>query len=123
MKCYFCGEHTITSRYCKETEGYVPICDDCEDRRDRAKIEEQLKSVHRASDFKDWKKRDMSEAFWIHLGKYQKHPNKHSLAIIRRAYLWACHDDHGLSNSFYNAMKWCKLDLSTESERTDLPEV
>lgn len=42
--------------------------------------------------------------------------------IMRRAFCWACHEDHGLSANFSNALKWCKLDLYEEAERTDLPE-
>lgn len=30
------------------------------------------------------------------------------------SYAWACHDNHGLSNSFKNAMKWAGVDLRKE---------
>lgn len=59
----------------------------------------------------------MSELFWIHLGKYVKKPNEESINYMYMAYLWACHDSHGLSNSFKNAMKWAGIDIYTELNR------
>lgn len=56
----------------------------------------------------------MSELFWINLGKYIKEPNRRSLELMAIAYAWACHDNHGLSNSFKNAMKWAGVDLRKE---------
>jgi hypothetical protein len=33
---------------------------------------------------------------------------------MRNAYSWAMHADHGLSNSFHNALKWAKIDIWKE---------
>lgn len=120
--CIYCGKMTSTSIRVEELGKYAPVCKECREKKKKERIENDLKGVQRADDFKHWKKEDMSEAFWIHLGKYQKHPNKKSLNIIYRAWLWAVHDDHGLANSFHNALKWCGLDLNIEIDRDDLPE-
>lgn len=34
-----------------------------------------------------------------------------------RALSWACHDNHGISNSFYHALKWAGIDLYTEQKK------
>lgn len=122
MKCHFCGEYTYTRRFVKQVGETVPICDDCVDRLKQEEIAAQLQSVQKTEQFSNWTKNDLSEAFWLHLGIYKKHPNKRSLRIIEMAFHWACHDDHGLANSFSHAMKWCELDLHTEFNRKDLPE-
>lgn len=122
-KCEVCGSdnRVYQKRYIDGND--VWVCDDCKTKFDHDEIEKRLGSVEKACDFKDWKSSDMSEAFWIHLGKYQKHPNRYSLTIMLRAFTWACHADHGLSNSFSNAMKWCGIDWVKEKNRKDLPEV
>ena len=121
MKCEFCGGYTCTSTYVKKVGKSVPICDNCEDRLKQEEISARLREVQKAENFSSWSKKDLSEAFWLHLGIYKKHPNKRSLRIIEMAFHWACHDDHGLANSFNHAMKWCGIDLYAEFKRTDLP--
>lgn len=121
MKCEFCGGYTCTSTYVKKVGKSVPICDNCEDRFKQEEIAGKLENVQKTENFSSWSKKDLSEAFWLHLGIYKKCPNRRSLRIIEMAFHWACHDDHGLANSFNHAMKWCGLDLYTEFERTDLP--
>lgn len=119
--CVYCGEETYTNIFVKELNRYAPVCRDCRDRMDRERIDAALADVKGASDFSTWKMSDMSDAFWTHLIRYQKHPNKRSLSIMQMAFLWACHADHGLSNSFSHAMQWCGIDLSEERHK-DLPE-
>lgn len=109
--------------WCRQPITYFSIghngktyCDiDCRNAAKREEIEIAAEGIERASDFKDWSKRDLSEVFWIHLGKYIKNPNQYSLSIIQRAYSWATHDDHGLSNSFKHALDWAKIDIWKES--------
>lgn len=122
MKCELCGSYTYTSRYVKQVGKSIPICEACEDRLKEEEITQKLEHVQKTDNFSTWSKKDLSEAFWLHLGIYKKHPNKRSLKIIEMAFHYACHDDHGLANSFNHAMKWCELDLYTEFNRTDLPE-
>lgn len=98
------------------------VCVECYEKLKKAKILLAGNNIRQASDFKEWESQDMSELFWLHLGIYQKRPNQKSLSIMYSAFLWACHADHGLSNSFNNALKWCKIDLFTEQQRKDLPE-
>lgn len=119
--CVYCGKGTYTSIFVKDLGKYAPVCTECRDRMERERIDQALTDVKSASDFSTWKMSDMSEAFWTHLIRYQKHPNKRSLGVIQMAFLWACHADHGLSNSFSHAMKWCDIDLSEERRKT-LPE-
>lgn len=119
--CYYCKTpNTTTSVIVNGKREHV--CWKCYKEHKSDDLEKRLNSINKTSDFKDWEMRDMSEAFWIHLGKYQKNPNKKSLGIITMAYGWACHADHGLSNSFRHALDWCSLNISMESKRTDLPE-
>lgn len=124
MNCVYCGGETYTMIFVKDDGdpkgGYKPVCTDCAKRIRSEKIEAELKNVHRASDFSSWKKEDMSEAFWMHLIRFQKCPNKHSLSVMKTAFHWACHADHGLSNSFSNALNWCGIDLFEQSIK-DLP--
>lgn len=112
------------SRYCADCEaethtsyGGVYLCEECHTKRKQAELEEKSQSLKSCSDFKAWNSGDMSELFWMHLGKYVKEPNERSLSIIRMAYLWACHDNRGLANSFYNAMRWAKVDYYTEQKK------
>lgn len=79
------------------------------------RIERAAEGIKDACDFKDWSKHDLSEIFWIHLGRYVNHPNKHSLSLMRSALSWANHDDHGLSNSFRHALAWAKIDIWKEA--------
>lgn len=111
MKCADCGEETYTSY-----DG-SPLCDACREKREHARLEDRSETVHTASDFSGWKHRDLSELFWLHLGRYIKDPNEHSLSMMNMAYRWACHDNVGLANSFHNALKWAKIDLYTELEK------
>lgn len=122
MKCEFCGKHTRSySRKWIDGNPFI-ICDECQKKEKAEKIERDLEAVKNPEDFKTWKKADMSEAFWVHLGRYKKKPNKRSLEVMYVALLWAYHDDHGLSNSFSHALKWCGIDLFAEQQRKDLPE-
>lgn len=107
--CIKCGEPTNTIW---GKNGY--LCDNCRRKMDEDRIIEKSKDVMKPSDFKEWESRDMSELFWIHLGKYVKEPNRESLAYMEMAYSWACHDNHGLSNSFRHALKWAGIDLWNE---------
>lgn len=110
--CKWCGK-TITnsSISCK----YGIVCSTtCYDRLRESKLEAEAKVVKEPSSFKEWESQDMSEIFWIHLGKYVKYPNKYSLSLMRNAYCWAMHADHGLSNSFRNALKWANINLWRE---------
>lgn len=121
-KCEFCGRPTGGREFVKNIERRAWICRDCYKEQEALRISRQLETVNRAEDFKPWEKRDMSEAFWIHLGIYVKHPNQRSLSVINAAYLWAVHDDKGLANSFNHALSWAKIDLFAEQDRTDLPK-
>ena len=122
MYCDYCGEYSgVCSSY--NIDGvWRHVCNKCMEKLNQDRIENGLKAVERPSDFVSWSMRDLSEAFWIHLGRYKNHPNKYSLSIINMAFRWACHEDHGLSNSFKHAMDWCEIDLFNELQRTDLPE-
>lgn len=114
MKCSDCGDRTDTiyTRY-----GSIPLCDSCYKNREQARLDEKSRNIKQASDFSEWRHRDMSELFWIHLGKYIKEPSEHSLSLLRMAYLWACHDNVGLANSFFHALQWAKIDLHKEMEK------
>lgn len=101
---------------------HVYLCHECYDKHHYATIETNLKSVEKPYHFKEWDHGDMSDAFWLHLGKYKKHPNKKSLSVMKNAWYWACHASHGLSSSFTHALDWCGIDLFKELKRTDLPE-
>lgn len=121
--CYFCKAQNPRNKTLVKVNGkYETACWDCYKKHKNDMLEERLKSVNHAADFKDWKMCDMSEMFWVHLGKYKTHPNKRSLDIIHLAYCWACHEDHGLSNSFCHALEWCNLKFYDEFKRTDLPD-
>ena len=114
MKCADCGENTFVSY----TEyGSIPLCNACFEKREHARLEKKSQNIKRASDFSGWKHGDMSELFWVHLGKYIKNPNEHSLSLMYMALRWACHDNGGLANSFHNALKWANIDLYKERER------
>ena len=110
--CVDCGAPTNTYY-----SSVGPLCDNCRKRRDEERLNEQAKSLTKCSDFKTWKSRDMSELFWIHISKYIKEPNAESYKYMEMAYRWACHADHGLSNSFRHALDWANIDLLTEWRR------
>lgn len=113
MKCDCCGKES----YVMVGVRGKTLCRDCSDKQYHDELNEKSLEISEPSDFQTWKKRDMSELFWVHLGTYVKEPNERSLGIIDRAYKWACHDNHGLANSFSHAMKWAKIDLHTEWAR------
>ena len=121
MSCYFCGALSTTTTMLIDGKKEA-VCWTCYKTHKNDDIEKRLNHVTSTSDFQNWEMCDMSEAFWTHLGKYQKHPNKKSLNILCMAYGWACHADHGLSNSFRHALDWCGIKLSKENKRTDLAE-
>lgn len=114
MRCADCGGYTCTS-YTKYGGAY--LCDQCREKRYQSEIEKREVSLEKASDLSSWSKRDMSELFWMHLGRYVKEPNEHSLTMMNLAFRWACHDDHGLSNSFSHALKWANIDLYEEQQK------
>lgn len=122
MICHMCKQETNISSVTKIDGSFVNLCPECSKKHHYTTIETNLESVKEPRNFKDWDMGDMSDAFWMHLGKYKNHPNKRSLTIMRLAFLWACHADHGLSSSFHHALDWCGIDLYAEIKRTDLPE-
>lgn len=113
-KCDNCGKTTSVSFYLGNKKS---VCPECHETMEENRILTQSNNVNHASDFKDWGEHDLSELFWIHLGKYKKEPNPESLKYINMAFAWACHASHGLSSSFYHAMKWADIDLYTEQKR------
>lgn len=121
--CYMCKQKTNISIGAKIDGDLVDLCPECSKRYHYATIETNLEFVEKPSHFKDWDHGDMSDAFWLHLGRYKKHPNQKSLSVMKNAWYWACHASHGLSSSFTHALDWCGIDLFEELERTDLPEV
>ena len=121
MKCELCGEKTCCTTTLRCDDGVVrDVCDECYDKKKRERISKICDSVVEPSSFQGVRKEDLSECFWTHLGIYAKHPNKKSLGVIHMAFLWACHDDHGLSNSFLHAMEWA--DVPIRSIPADIPE-
>ena len=114
MICVDCGGHTCTSygKYNGEA-----LCSECYKKRYQNELDERSQDLIEPSDFSAWKDRDMSELFLMHLGNYVKEPNEHSFSLISMAYRWACHDNHGLANSFSNALKWAKINLRAEEKR------
>ena len=48
MECVDCGKYTKTT-YGKY--GYIPLCDDCADKRLQTELDEKSHSVQKASDF------------------------------------------------------------------------
>lgn len=113
QKCNWCGKLLLGGSI--NSDGKIFCSGECYDFSRESQIENAAKAIKEPSDFKEWESYDMSEIFWIHLGKYVKHPNKYSLSLMKNAYYWAIHADHGLSNSFYNALKWAKIDLWKEN--------
>ena len=122
MSCEMCGKQTDFYTIRSVNGKSINICSECDDNLHYQAIEQKLESVKEPRDFKCWDNGDMSDAFWLHLGKYKKQPNKKSISIMKLAFLWAAHADHGLSSSFYHALKWCGIDLFREAGRTDLKE-
>lgn len=114
MICVDCGGHTHTS-YGKY-DG-AALCDECYIKRYQNELDERSKDLKESSDLSTWGGKDMSEMFWMNLGRYVKEPNERSLTLISMAYRWACHDNHGLANSFSNALKWAKINLHAEEKR------
>lgn len=112
--CQDCGAYTCVS-YGKYDDAY--LCDECYKKRNQDHVVKQSEELKEPSDFKSWNKGDMSELFWIHLGRYVKNPNEESFRYIGMAFSWACHDDYGLANSFKNAMDWVGFDMYTEGQR------
>lgn len=113
-QCADCGgkAHTIWGSF-----GYLCLCTECYTRRKQEQIIEKSHEVKSCTDFKTWDGGDLSELFWIHLGRYVKEPNLESLEYMDMAVRWARHSSHGLSNSFSNALKWAGIDLYAEQRR------
>jgi hypothetical protein len=110
--CDWCGNPiTESSIHCR----YGTLCSsECYEFARQHEVENAGININKPADFKEWESSDMSELFWIHLGKYMKHPNRYSLNIMQNALCWANHDNHGLSNSFRHALKWAKIDIWRE---------
>lgn len=121
MICEFCGSKDSYRTFIPYIMKEAYVCWDCEDKFKEKEVDAKLETVRNAEDYAGWKRQDLSEAFWLHLGKYQKCPNQRSLSIMRTALLWAYHDAPGLANSFYHALKWSGIILEKELERKDLP--
>lgn len=116
-RCVDCGSYANTLIKDKGLDKYVYLCDKCIKERDQARIIDKSKTIVKCSDFKEWSGHDMSELFWIHLGRYVKEPNPESVTMMEMALRWACHADHGMSNNFYNALKWVGIDLYEEEKK------
>lgn len=110
-KCVDCGGHADTM-YGRYDNAY--LCSECANKRNQEKILEKSQTLTSCEDFKTWDSGDMSELFWIHLGRYVKNPNAESLEMMRMAYSWACHSSHGIANSFRHALQWAKVDIWAE---------
>lgn len=113
-RCDDCKKIKSTCHY---LVGGICICDDCYKDREQKRIIEKSHQLKHPSDFKEWKSSDMSELFWIHLGKYIKNPNEESIRYMTMAWHWACHDNHGLANSFDHALKWAGINLLEERRK------
>ena len=122
-KCDMCNKETCVRIGSNVNGKHMDLCSECHKKNHYETIEKNLESVDKPYHFRGWDHGDMSDAFWLHLGRYKKHPNQKSLSIIKNAWYWACHDSHGLSSSFTHALDWCGIDLFKELKRTDLPEV
>ena len=103
--CEDCGAVTHTEY------GNTFLCPACHKRRTEERLKKAAENVQMSSDFKSWKHEDLSELFWICLGRYVKQPNDKDLATMRRAYLWAVHDNHGLANSMHHALDWAGIKI------------
>lgn len=114
LRCAGCGgpATTIWGEF-----GNVPLCDSCVSRRRQADLDGKAEGVRAPADFAAWSHEDMSELFWKCLGRYVKEPYERGAALMNMALLWACHDDHGLANSFRNALDWAGVDLFAEQAR------
>lgn len=112
--CVRCGEPTYTI-----VSGVGRLCSKCRDIENQNRVLEKSKTLEKCADFKVWPHRDMSELFWIHLGRYVKEPNSDSWSMMDMAYRWACHDNGGLANSFKHALDWAGIDLWAESRKWD----
>lgn len=120
-KCIRCSGNAYSKEFIPELNANDFICRNCRKALRQEAIAKKLESVEKSADFKPWAATDLSEAFWLHLGIYTKHPNQRSLSILNMAFNWAVHADKGLANSFGHALKWCGIDLYGEGQRTDLP--
>jgi len=104
-KCERCGKPVYVSY------NGVYLCEDCLNKQIEENIEKKSKDIKKADDLAGWSSEDVSEMFWINLGKYVKEPNEETKSKLKTAFYWAVHSDHGLSNSFMNALKWAKVDI------------
>ena len=102
----------------REVDGdWKQICHECARKETEERVEAAGDFVQKPGDFAPWDSGDVSELFWIHLGRYVKEPNEHSLHIINMAVRWAHHDSHAMSNSFEHALRWAGIDLFTEWDK------
>lgn len=52
---------------------------------------------------------ELVDVFWQELINWQKTKSERSASIVRRAFLWAVHDNRELAKSFLRAMNWVGL--------------
>ena len=108
--CEDCGEYTHTCY------GNVHLCENCYEKRERERIIEQSKELKETSDFETWDSGDTSpeenpkEAISFLAARL----DAESIKYMTMAFYWACHDNHGIANSFSNALKWAGIDLFAE---------
>lgn len=109
LYCEKCGKpiNYITNERC--------ICNDCSREEYQTELEEKVKNIKEPGDFKSWSLIDVSELFWMHIGIYQQTPNETSLNILKRAYLWAIHEDKALANSMSHTLKWTNINIHKKS--------
>ena len=81
MRCDFCNNLAWLIERKKINGEYVNICSECDKKIHNDEIEQNLSVVTNARDFKNWDSSDLTDAFWMHLGRYKNHPNKKSLKI------------------------------------------
>ena len=109
MVCKECGKSICVS--------YNGLCKECSEKQYEDKIDRNSEKLNHPSDLKSWDTGDMSELFWLNLGRYIKEPNAKSYDMISLAFKWACHSSHGLCNSFHHALEWANIDLFKEGKR------
>lgn len=79
-------------------------------------FEKQGLQTKEPADFETWRGQDLSELFWLTLGRYVKTPTNEGKELMKRIFYWACHSDHALSNSITHALKWANINLWGDEE-------
>ena len=60
----------------------------------------------------------------VHINKIVSditHENQNSFYVMKMAYIWAVHADHGLANSFMHALNWCGINIWDANKYKSLP--